>query len=183
MRRHLRFLLLVLATAAWAMPGRAAVTVHASIDPPEVNVGDEATLTYTLSGSVQDFQLPAVDGLNVEATSVSSQFMLNGMSFSQSYSHTFLIVANRAGNIIIPAFDIHDEGGQVVARTQAITLHVLGGSGSAPTASRRASSMSSPPKRPLRMWARPCRSGSNLISSAPPTRRRIRCPPLSAAIF
>jgi hypothetical protein len=145
MRRRLRVLLFVLAAGAFALSGHAAVTVHASIDPQEVNIGDEATLTYTISsGAVEDFQLPPVDGLNVEGTSVSSQFMLNGMQFSQSYSHTFLIVANRAGNIIIPAFDIHDEGGHVVAHTQAITLHVLGGS-SAPAVPTPAGPVIMPP--------------------------------------
>ncbi len=127
MSRPLPLLVFALVALVLAVPGRAAVTVQATIDPREVSIGDEATLTYSIAGgSVEDFQLPAVDGLSVEASSTSSRITLNGMQFSQSYSHTFLVVPNRAGTIIIPGFDIHDQDGKTVARAQAITLHVVG---------------------------------------------------------
>jgi hypothetical protein len=130
MRGPVHLLVFALVALGLAAPGRAAVTVQATIDPQEVNIGDEATLTYSVSGgSVEEFPLPAVDGLSVEQSSTSTQITMNGMQFSQSYSHTFVIVANRAGTIIIPGFDIHDGDGKTVAHAQALTLHVLGGGG------------------------------------------------------
>jgi len=107
-----------------------AVTVKSSIDPEQVNVGDEVTVTYTMSGGdVQDFEMPAIDGLSPEGTSTSSQFIMNGFSVSQSVSHTFLMVPNRAGNIIIPALTLKAGDGGVI-KTQAMTLHVVGASSS-----------------------------------------------------
>ena len=74
----------VLLVAALAVRAPAAITVQATIDPQEVNVGDEATITYTVAGgSVEDFNLPAVDGLSVEGTSTSSRFVVNGFQVSQ----------------------------------------------------------------------------------------------------
>jgi hypothetical protein len=122
----LRLLLVAGLTAALAPRALATVTVKSSIDPQQVDVGDEVSITYTVSGGdVQDFQIPAIDGLSQEGASTSSNFVMNGFSVSQSVSHTFLMVPNRAGNIIIPALDLHTSDGRVI-RTQAMTLHVLG---------------------------------------------------------
>jgi hypothetical protein len=119
--------------AALAARGLGAVTIKSSIDPPQVDVGDEVSITYTATGGdVQDFQLPAIDGLTPEGASTSAQFVMNGFSVTQSFSHTFLLVPNHAGNVIIPAIDLHTPDGKVI-RTLAMTLHVVGAA-SAPSA-------------------------------------------------
>jgi hypothetical protein len=122
----LRLLFIGALLACMAPRAFAVVTVKSTIDPQQVNVGDEVSITYTVSGGdVQGFQMPAIDGLTQEETRTSSEFVMNGFSISQSVSHMFLMVSNRAGNIIIPALELHTGDGKVI-RTQAMTLHVVG---------------------------------------------------------
>jgi hypothetical protein len=130
----LRLLLAVLLLAVPATVGLAAVTVHTSAEPQELNIGDEATITYTIQGGdVDDFQLPAIDGLTVEGQSTSASFVMNGFTVSQNITHTFLVVPNRAGNIVVPPLDLRTGDGHLL-HTQSVTLHVLGGSGPNATA-------------------------------------------------
>jgi len=113
--------------AALLASGRAAVTVESSLSPEQVNIGDEVTVTYTVSnGQVDDFQLPGIDGVTVEGSSTSARIVMNGFSVSQNFSHTFLLVANRAGNVIIPALELKDSNTGAVIKTRAMTLHVVG---------------------------------------------------------
>jgi hypothetical protein len=121
-----RLLLAGALLVALAPRGLAVVTVKSSIDPQQVDVGDEVSVTYTISGGdVEDFQLPAIDGLTAMGTSTSANFVMNGFSVTQNFSHTFLLVPNRAGNVIVPALDLHTADGRTI-RTQAMTLHVVG---------------------------------------------------------
>jgi hypothetical protein len=130
----LRLFLSVLLLAAPATGGLAAVTVHTSSAPQELNVGDEATVTYSVQGGdVDDFQLPAIDGLTVEGQSTSASFVTNGFTVSQSITHTFLVVVNRGGNIVVPALDLRTGDGHLL-HTQPVTLHVSGGAGPNATA-------------------------------------------------
>jgi len=146
----LRALLAGVLVVTLAPRALAAVTVKSSIDPEQVDVGDEVTVTYTMTGGdVQDFEMPAIDGLSPEGTSTSSQFIMNGFSVSQSVSHTFLLVPNRAGNIIIPALELHTGDGKVV-RTQAMTLHVVGAT-SAPSQTPQSVAPSNPGNGPVVM--------------------------------
>ena len=141
----IRLLLPGLLLAILTARGLAAVTVHTTVDPQELNIGDEATITYTVQGGdVEDFQLPTIDGLTVEGSSSSERFVMNGFSVSQSITHTFLVVPNRAGNLAVPAFDLRTGDGHTI-RTQAVTLHVLGAPGSNPAAPPASSPVVSPP--------------------------------------
>jgi hypothetical protein len=122
--------LILLGLLVFTIGGRAlaAVTVQSRIDPPEASVGDEVTVTFTIQGgSVSDIQLPPVDGLAVQGSSTSSQFVMNGFQVSQSVAESFSIVPTRAGDFTIPSFGIHAENGQVI-HTQPLKLHVLAGS-------------------------------------------------------
>ncbi len=114
--------LAVLATRGWG-----AVSVQSRLSPEQVNIGDEVSVTYTISnGQVDDFQLPAIDGVTVEGSSTSAQIVMSGLSVSQNFSHTFLLVANRAGNVIIPALELKDSSNGAIIKTHAMVLHVLG---------------------------------------------------------
>jgi hypothetical protein len=128
--RFFRLLLPVLLLSFLTARGFATVTVHAGVNPQELSIGDEAAITYTIQGgNVEDFNLPAVDGLDVEEKREGSSFVFNGSSVSQSVTRTFLVVVNRAGDLSIPAFDLHTSDGHTI-RTQAVKLHVLGASAS-----------------------------------------------------
>jgi hypothetical protein len=161
----------LLALALTAVTARA-VTIQSKIEPAEVNVGEEVTVTYTAQGgSIGDIQLPSVDGLTVEGTSSSSQFVMSGMSVSQTVSQSFSLLANRAGNFVIPAFGIHTPDGQIV-RTQPLKLHVLGGGGnvspapSAPAASN-AGPVVMPPAAPDVTAPQPSGGGADGTISVP----------------
>ena len=126
MRLFFRSLFLLGLLFCLAGPLKSAVTVQASIDPPEVNVGDEVTVTFTIKGgSVADIQLPPVDGLTMQGSSTSSQFVMNGFTVSQSISQSFSLVPTRAGDFTIPSFQIHAEDGTTIS-TRPLKLHVLG---------------------------------------------------------
>jgi uncharacterized protein (DUF58 family) len=121
----LRALAPFLLFAALALRGFGAVNVQSTLSPEQVNIGDEVSVTYTISnGQVEDFQLPPVDGVTVEGSSTSARIVMNGLSVSQNFSHTFLLVANRAGNVIIPA--LKDASNGSIIKTHAMVLHVLG---------------------------------------------------------
>jgi hypothetical protein len=127
MKRLLFCLLLPALLLAAAAAGARAVTVESSVSPTQVTIGDEVSVTYTISnGQVEDFQMPGVDGLTMEGSSTSSRIVMNGLSFSQNFSHTFLLVANRAGNVIIPSLELKDSSNGAIVKTRAMTLHVVG---------------------------------------------------------
>ena len=106
---------------ALTLRGMGAVTFQASINPPEVNVGDEVTVTFTAKGgSVGQIQLPPVDGLSVQG--YRSRLVSDGFDLTQSTA--FIVVPTRAGNFTIPSFAVHSNGQDF--HTPALKLHVLG---------------------------------------------------------
>jgi hypothetical protein len=121
-------LFVLLATRGWGV-----VSVQSTLSPGQVSIGDEVSITYSCSnGQVEDFQLPPIDGITVEGSSTSAQIVMNGFSVTQKVSHTFLVVANRAGNVIIPALDLKDSSNGAIVKTRAMVLHVLGAATSPP---------------------------------------------------
>jgi len=123
----LRLFLPVMLFAALLARGLGAATVESSLSPEQVNIGDEVSVTYTVSnGQVDDFQLPGIDGVTMEGSSTSARIVMNGFSVSQNFSHTFLLVANRAGNVIIPSLELKDSSSGAIIKTRAMTLHVVG---------------------------------------------------------
>lgn len=160
-----RLLLPGLLLAFLTTRGLAAATVSVHVDPQELGIGDEAAITYTVQGGgVEDFQPPPVDGLNVEGSSVSSRFMWTNGSISQSFSHTFLVVPNRAGNLVVPSFDIKTGDGRTI-RTQPVTLHVLG----------TASGSNTPPSSNPAIMP-PDQANAGTPGSAPPTTGHVSVP-------
>ncbi len=122
------FLLALLATR-----GFGVVSVQSNVSPEQVSIGDEVSITYSISnGQVEDFQLPPIDGITVEGSSTSTQIVMNGFSVTQKVSHTFLVVANRAGNVIIPGLDLKDASNGSIVKTRAMVLHVLGAASGPP---------------------------------------------------
>jgi hypothetical protein len=126
----------------------AAATLTQQIDPPEVNVGDEVTVTITVqNGSVGNVELPPVEGLQLqpETTSTSSFSFVNG-TITRSASEGFRLVPIHSGTFTIPAFDIHTQEGDVL-HVKPMKLHVVD--------SGAASATNSAPSQPVPFLAPP----------------------------
>jgi hypothetical protein len=119
--------------AGGTLPALAAATLSQAIDPPEANVGDEVSVTFTVqNGGETSVQLPHVDGLQVAGDSSTTNITFANGTLSSAISQTFTLVPQRAGDFTIPAFDIQTRDGQVL-HAQAMKLHVVN-SGAAPAA-------------------------------------------------
>jgi hypothetical protein len=106
----------------------AAATISQTVDPPEANVGDMVTVTYTIqNGNSSDIQLPSVDGLQVAGKASGTNITVNNGSFTMARTQSFSIVASHAGDFTIPAFDIHLQDGGTL-RTQPAKIHILASS-------------------------------------------------------
>jgi hypothetical protein len=110
----------------------AAATLTQQIDPPEINLGDQAIVTITVqNGSVDDLHLPQVDGLEVVGTQSSTNITFSNGSLSRAMSLNFAVAPSRAGAFTIPAFDLHTQEGDVL-HVKAMKLHVLNNEASPP---------------------------------------------------
>ena len=127
MKRLAQLVSYALVFACTTTAGFAAATLSQQIDPPEANVGDEVTVTLTVqNGSLDNVQLPAVDGLQLQpGTSTSTNMIFTNGTLSSSVSESFTLVPSRPGNFTIPAFDVHTTDGTVL-HVKAMKLHVLG---------------------------------------------------------
>jgi hypothetical protein len=104
----------------------AAATLSQQINPPEANVGDQVTVTFTLqNGGELGFQLPRVDGLQTAGSSSTTNITFVNGTLSSAVSQTFALIPQRPGDFTIPSFDIHTRDGQVL-HTRAMKLHVVG---------------------------------------------------------
>jgi len=119
------------------IPSLAAATLNQQIDPPEANIGDAVSVTFSVqNGAIKqkeglslfgmhmpnpDITLPQVDGLQTVHLEAQTSSM-NGIS---NQTVTFTVIPAHSGNFNIPAFDIHLQDGSVL-RTQPMKLHVLG---------------------------------------------------------
>lgn len=136
--RALRYAALFLALGT--LPCLAAATLDQQINPPEANLGDAVTITFTLKNGSGEIHLPAVDGLQVLGTSIANSFTFDNGTSTSSVTESFQVQPLRAGDFTIPAFNIHlSDGGTL--HTQPMKLHVLG-SANAPPPSNPASAPS-----------------------------------------
>ena len=122
----------------------AAATLTQKIDPPEVNVGDQAIVTITVqNGSVDNLNLPQVDGLDVVGTQSATNITFSNGSLSRAMSINFAVAPSRAGTFTIPAFDIHTQEGDVL-HVKAMKLHVVDNGASASTNTAPAQTVPAP---------------------------------------
>jgi len=129
-------------------PCLAAATLTQQIDPGEVNVGDNVTVTLTIqNGTFEEVQLPQVDGLQLlPGSSTSTNFSFNNGVTSSSMSESFQLVPMRPGDFTIPAFDVHTQDGGVL-HVKPMKLHVLG-NGVAPATNNAQAQAVTPPAAP-----------------------------------
>ncbi len=103
----------------------AAATLMQQVDPPEVNVGDQVVVTLTVQGgTVGDVRLPPVDGLQVVGTRSATNITFSNGTLSRSLSLNFALVPSRAGDIVIPAFDVRTQEGELL-HVKTMKVHVL----------------------------------------------------------
>ena len=121
----LRALVAVACLAGASMSCFAAATLTQQIDPQEINIGDDVAITFTVKGgNVSNLPFPAVDGLQSLGKTSATNITFNNGVFSSSHSESFHVSPTHAGDITVPAFDIHLQDGTVL-HTEAMKLHVL----------------------------------------------------------
>jgi len=133
--------------------GLAAATLTQQIDPAEAHVGDQVIVTISVqNGSIDNLQMPQVDGLQIAGTRSATNITFSNGSLSRATAFTFALVPARPGDFTIPAFDIHTHEGDVL-HVKAMTLHVLGdvpaSTNSAPAPSAPSPAASSAPSTNL----------------------------------
>ena len=133
--------LFLLATASHL----AAATLTQQIDPPEVNVGDQVTVTITVQdGTMNDLQLPTVDGLQIlPGITSSTKLTFSSGNISSSITESVRLTPTHTGDFIIPAFDVQLRNGGAL-RTKPMKLHVTD-IGTAPSANSTPTPTSSSP--------------------------------------
>jgi hypothetical protein len=130
--RILRFLGPVLLLALAFVPVRGEASLTQQIEPTDVSVGDEVTVTISvLNGGGADVQLPRVDGLELQGTSTATNITFTNGALSSSVSQIFTLMPDRAGDFTIPAFDVHASGGRVL-HAHEMKIHVVAGSNNVP---------------------------------------------------
>jgi tetratricopeptide (TPR) repeat protein len=120
--------LLTLALALALTPrgvGADVVVAQATLDPPQVRVGEAAALAIELAGA-QDAappQIPAVEGVVIRYVGPSTQIsMVNGRT-TASITHRFTVTATRAGTFTIGPLTL-EAGGKTYA-AGSVTLQAV----------------------------------------------------------
>ena len=141
----LRLLLLCPALIAGAaFPALAAATITQQVDPIEANIGDQVVITLTLQGgTVGNLQLPPVDGLQIVGTQSATNIVISNGGLSRNLSMKFAVVPSRVGDIVIPAFDVQTQEGEVL-HVKAMKIHVLGDAPPAPPTTNAIATPASP---------------------------------------
>ena len=104
--------------AVFTLQVRAA-TVSASLDQPQISMGDAAQLTVTVSGAQNQPDAPNVDGLDLQAVSQRTNISVINGSLTMSASTIYAISPRHEGTFTIPAIKVGD------AASQPLTLHVV----------------------------------------------------------
>lgn len=110
---------IALLVLGFALQARAATTVSASLDQPQITLGDTAQLTVTVSGAQEQPDAPTVDGLDIQEMSQSTQISVINGALTMSATKTYAISPRREGTFVIPAIKVGD------ATSQPLTLHVV----------------------------------------------------------
>lgn len=152
------------------------LSVHASLAPSKIKVGDAATLTVTLSGfgHVQGLsppQLPELPGLESFPPQSESSTKLIGTSVRESATWTYVLIPKKSARWTVPAITIPffdpEKGTYAEATSSGLNLTAV----PAPTPAATASASAAPAKRADRssrrvssaFWTRPWRWSALLL--------------------
>jgi len=135
-----------------------AGTVTATLDPPQISMGESAQLTVTVSGSQDQPSVPTVDGLEITPVGQSTQIEIINGSMTANASNTYEITPQHDGTFVIPAIRAGNTS------SQPITLQVLKGSA---TANSPAQALPPPATGPVVLPPPSVAPGSDNAVSAP----------------
>jgi hypothetical protein len=110
------------------------VTLAATLDPPELNVGEAATLTLTLKGSgnlkAVSFASPTLPGVDVLKPEIDDRINMDLDIVGGERTVRWLLLARAPGELTVPAFrvrQVNPDTGEVTEReTAALTMLVTG---------------------------------------------------------
>jgi hypothetical protein len=130
------------ATLLSAAAGVAAgdVRVRASLDRTQMQVGEQAVLAVEVEGSAEVAapSLERIDGLSVRYLGPATQFSISQNRVSQSVTHRYALVAERAGRFAIGPIDVRVGGATYRADPVVVEVGVGGRQGTPDLPGRRA---------------------------------------------
>jgi hypothetical protein len=119
-------ILLTIALAANA--SAAESTISADIDKTRGSMDDQFVYTLTITGSPKsEPQMPAIDGLDIQAAGTSTSVQIINGSMSKSQEYRFVISPVRAGNFTIPAITVRFDGGEQSTLPIQLVVNASGG--------------------------------------------------------
>ena len=114
---------LFLAAAGLVSPRACAATFTSSLDRDTIALGEQATLSLTFGdGQPKNVPTPDVPGLQIIQTGNQTGFSFVNGAMSSTFTVTFSVTPQRAGEFTIPAMKV-DVGGQMLA-SQPLKLTV-----------------------------------------------------------
>lgn len=113
---------LIISGNAWAR-----VSVSASLDPPEMILEDDSTITVSVAGasSSSDPVAPHVQGLEIIKTGRTSQIQIVNGQMSITAEFIYKVIASDAGTFTIPPFRVYSGG--VGYKSNSLRLKVAKG--------------------------------------------------------
>ena len=102
----------------------AEITVQASLDPPQLAVGEAGELSVEVRGSQEAAPpaIPAVDGLSIRYVGPSTQVSVVNGRMSASLTHRFSVVPSRAGTFTIGPIAVAVAGRRYEAGVVTVTV-------------------------------------------------------------
>ncbi|MGB2803512.1 MAG: BatD family protein, partial [Candidatus Zixiibacteriota bacterium] len=137
------FLLLLLVRSGLAQN----ISFNASVDRTEVSVGEQITLTVSVSGDVKSIpqpELPSLDEFNVYSAGRSQNFTYVNGRLSASVTFNYVLVPRKAGKLTIGPASIKLDGKTYQTTPIQITVASEGKTPSSPAPSKEEKSTTKP---------------------------------------
>ena len=130
--KRILFLLLILLVNA--VPGFCEEIQFTASAPKVVEVGEQFRLTFSINERGKNLQLPKLNNFTIlmgpsTSSSMSTQIINGKMTTSSSYSHTYVLVAEKEGKHRISPAQITVKGEQI--QSNSITIEVVKGNSKA----------------------------------------------------
>lgn len=125
-RRHVAALLLLAPLLVSATPGRADVSVRATVSPQHAQVGEPLTLSIEISGAqnVPAAALGNIDGFDIQYVGPSTQISIVNGQMNASVQHRYSLLPMRQGHFTLGPFSIDYQGKRY--QTAAIGVDIVG---------------------------------------------------------
>ncbi|MBM3460564.1 MAG: hypothetical protein FJX76_00490 [Armatimonadetes bacterium] len=149
----MRILLIIVAAMLLTLRAASAqgVSVSASIDPPQVGVGDQVTLEVNIEGSGQMSapRLPDLPDFNVYSAGQSQNITIINGQMSAKQVFRYALMPRKAGTYKLGAITVEVDGKTYTAQVEPAEIQVAGISGpSAPQATGSTQPAKAAPRNP-----------------------------------